>query len=77
MSYETLSERFYRHERATKVKTTSKEAGRIFEFSDGIINGDAKGLLENLAERYKWMWDWSGEKEVEHGLHIIAESVKS
>ena len=67
----------YSHERTTKVKTTSNELGRTFEFSDGTINGDKVALEKNLKERYHWMWDWSGKRETERGLQMIAEKVSN
>lgn len=63
-----------RHDRATKVKTTSNELGRVLEFSDGRIDGDKAGLQQNLKERYQWMWAWDGT-DVEKGLSILSEKI--
>lgn len=68
--------RVARHDRATKVKTTSNELGRILEFADGQINGNKEGLQKNLKERYQWMWAWDG-KDAERGLETLSERLRA
>lgn len=68
-----ISNSLQRHARATGVKTTSNELGRVLEFSDGAINGDKDGLVKNLQSRYEWMWGWQGEAEVARGLATLEQ----
>ncbi|CAD6586490.1 MAG: hypothetical protein CYPHOPRED_003556 [Cyphobasidiales sp. Tagirdzhanova-0007] len=65
-----------RHVRATRIKTTSNELGRLLEFSDGIIDGERIGLKKNLKGRYDWMWDWDGIEDVNRGLQMIKKEAE-
>lgn len=64
-----------RHDRTTRIKTSSNELGRILEFSDGTIDGDKDRLAENLNQRYDWIWGWEGEAEVRRGQQLIDASL--
>lgn len=46
-----------RRPRAQRVVQTSREAGDIFSFQGKDIGGDMVKIVDNMNERFLWIWD--------------------
>lgn len=61
-----------RHERGSKVVTTSREAGLLYEFCG--VNGegsDLKKVGDSLRERMNWIWEMDTEAELKKALEML------
>ena len=65
-----------RHERGVRVKTTSREAGLLYEMCGVAGEGrDVDKMGENLRTRMPWIWDWDTQAELDKALKMLERRV--
>lgn len=67
-TYNTL-----RVERATRVKTSSCELGRIMEFATDEFGDRKEKLIPNFMVRYDHIWEWRAEPAVEEAITMLVK----
>ncbi|MCA8864414.1 MULTISPECIES: salicylate 1-monooxygenase [unclassified Halomonas] len=53
-----------RHARTCKVQRTSHEAGDVYEYAGVDIGSDETKLIENLKNRFDWLWNHDPRDDV-------------
>jgi len=53
-----------RHARTCKVQRTSHEAGDVYEYAGVGIGDDEAKLIENLENRFDWLWNHDPQEDV-------------
>lgn len=62
----------FRHERGTKVQTTSREAGRMYDF-DGPDGDDLEKVFAGMKNRMRWIWEYPLAEEVKRAVGMLQE----
>lgn len=62
-----------RVERATRVKNTSCELGRIMEFATVEFGDKKEKLIPNFMVRYDYIWEWRAESAVKEALALLLQ----
>lgn len=61
-----------RHSRTCKVQRTSHEAGDVYEYAGENIGADETKLIDNLENRFDWLWNHNPHDDVMAARHIAA-----
>lgn len=66
-----------RRPRTQKLVTTSRDAGRLYDMQMPGVGEDVEKIKSNLAERWKWIWDFDLEEHVEEAKTAFRKEVEA
>lgn len=65
-----------RRPRSQKLVTTSREAGKIYEFEGDGTGDDAEAIKADLDRRWEWIWQENLPKQLEEAQRLLGEGAK-
>lgn len=66
-----------RRPRTQKLVTTSRETGELYDLEAEGVGDDADKLRENLATRYKWIWEKDLEGDLAEAVGMLGVKAQS
>jgi salicylate hydroxylase len=60
-----------RRPRSQKVVTTSREAGRLYEFEDEELGRDLEKISKRLETRYDWIWEEDLHRQLKQAQELM------